>query len=528
MTTGYASAKISAYAIIAGIGVDVSMVERKFAVNTIPSLSLLLAPGRQAKTLLVSTAHAILDKLTYQVPIEVYLTYKTVGKSGPALMPDGEYLFFKGYVTGLGYRRLFNQVGIAVEATHWLASLNFSSMLCEHLNPSVPWMLSFPAMFGTPLGGNAMFPALGLNAKSFKDVETDLWGKVILPWFKAIASGNHMKFVAPNPGGIKVFGGIDLSTGEVLAALNKFTGGPLPMKLGGELMEQPIAQAILFDIGYTSTSPANGYQSTAYITFWEKLIVSLAGEYMFSCIPFIDHAKIVPFIPGLRNFYDPYGMNCTIRAMDITAADRTDMKPRPLRGVGIAGSPGSMVGLMTPEAQGQLVIGGVTDTKTAGLIVIKPAPRWISNLLVPKLALDGIGCAFVPNPGVPQNFPDPKDLIKGSGTLLDSLARAYYVNEVLKNRNGFISGPLRFDVCPGSTIKYEAPSGKWTAGAEPLGTYLYASVIEVADLVDAGNTQAGTTYKLHHIRNTMENSSDITSIAQHPLYNYTWVGESLQ
>jgi hypothetical protein len=108
---------------------------------------------------------------------------------------------------------------------------------------------------------------------------------------------------------------------------------------------------------------------------------------------------------------------------------------------------------------------------------------------------------------------------------LDNLAHALYVSEVLRHRTGSLYGPLRFDVAPGSTVKFEAPMGAYTLGVQTTGQPFFATVTGVSYLLDAVNSQAGVGYQLAHIRSDKENELDATSTASHPLYTANWYGD---
>ena len=107
------------------------------------------------------------------------------------------------------------------------------------------------------------------------------------------------------------------------------------------------------------------------------------------------------------------------------------------------------------------------------------------------------------------------------------MAQALYANEILKGRIGQVSGALRFDICPGSTIKVEGVSDRFLPGDDPIGEDRYATVLRVTYYFDAENPRTGTAFNLAHIRNEKENEAEDTSVKRHPLYTRVWKGDKL-
>jgi hypothetical protein len=433
---------------------------------------------------------------------------------------------------------MHNQLGLSIELNHWLSALGYSSMLGENIHPRNPADLLFPAVAnnlvanaaGSLFGEDAIFALQRPGA-----IASDLWGNVLLPWFRAFAAANHLEFSPV----AQQLGVID-KTGEIAAALSLFDGGPLPMVIGGNAQSQ-IEEAIYKDIGISTMSNTSGpgrYIDMANMTFWDKLVGDLATSYLFSVIPYPNKAKVVPFIPGLRAFWDPTASNCTILARDIVGIERADILPRPIRAVGITTSFGSPTGSFAEGQPASTLLGGIYDSGVPGMVIIKPPPSWLAQC--PLSAFTGITLgiggkgranAFA-DPGVGDDpavakprAHKPAKFVQDSKPILDYLAHALYATEILKNRTASIICPLRFDICPGTTIRFETPSGILFNGSDIGGLFYYATVIEVSYTIDAANQQGLTIYRLAHIRNEGENQSNSTSVAGHPLYSTIWPGD---
>ena len=522
--TGFNSSNVQMWATIGNVTVDVVLCHTKYAPNTIPTATLLLPPGTNVTNPIVGNpAPGILNQVV-QSPIRVFVNYRTIAESGPSLNPDGEYTLFWGWVTSAGYRRVFNHFGLVIECTHWLSALNFSSIFSEGLAPSSPFQFLFPATVTSTLGGSFLFAQNILSDTDPSAITKDFWGSYLLPWFQALVTRNILKI---GDTGNKV-GQID-NTGCMSTALSMFQGGPLPMNLSSVANGPAILTAIQTDLGAISTqtnTPIFAVMSNS--TLWDTIVGHLAPRYLFSIIPYPTRAKVVPFTPGLRTFWDPSNVGCTIWQRDTVAVDRTNNLPRPIRAVALTTGVGSTAGCNIGDTNNQIA-GGLfpaDPSQLPGMVIVRNAPRWLCEVPTNRLMgfPQGLNSGSTSNalgPNLGSSGSSTNSVMQQSQDLLDKFAHLLYITEVLRNRTGKIAGPLRFDICPGSTICFESPPG--TFGAQ--GPLMYATVVEVAHFLDAPNRQVNTTFTLDHIRSSQENSSDLTSIAQHPLYNATWPGD---
>jgi hypothetical protein len=534
MTAHQAIAKVQLYATIDGVLVDVSMFKCDYAMNSIPTGTLMLATGWDIKTGAASNAHGLLANINSQTPVEVYLSYRTLGAtSNYVLQPDGDYLMFRGWVSGCGYRRMHNQFGLAIDVVHWLSALGFSSMLGEGIHPGNPFNLSFPAstsitgdpssfsLFGTDLGG--LFANIGSMA-------SDFWGNALLPWLYSIANIEHLKFTD-----LAVQVPID-SGGLVTWAFWQFRGAQLPLRTSG-IDGDYLGQAIAHHMASVSLSASSEYAAMANMTFWDKLVGDFASTYMFSIIPYPSMAKVVPFTPGLRDYWDPWGLGYTFPSSQSSSVSIQAIMPRTIRAVGLIAGNGSTSGVSRdPVTPSMHQIGGWYDSYQNGMISIRQAPAFLSELPGASQALwatgaqTGLKSNAFSHPGAGSDPPgtllrSPRQYVENNRGILDNLAHALYVSEVLRHRTGSLYGPLRFDVAPGSTVKFEAPMGAYTLGVQTTGQPFFATVTGVSYLLDAVNSQAGVGYQLAHIRSDKENELDATSTASHPLYTANWYGD---
>ena len=109
----------------------------------------------------------------------------------------------------------------------------------------------------------------------------------------------------------------------------------------------------------------------------------------------------------------------------------------------------------------------------------------------------------------------------------DAYAQVVYGNEIIKGRQGTITGPLRFDIGVGSIIEFELPEDYHTPSTTE-NKYFYGTVIRVSSILDANSMIASTTFTVAHIRTyAEETNTNGFMIDYHPIYENKWIGNRL-
>jgi hypothetical protein len=284
------------------------------------------------------------------------------------------------------------------------------------------------------------------------------------------------------------------------------------------------------ELSYTLHPSANVDAGLAEQTFWDKIVGQYAPTYMFRLVPYPTKAKVVPFIPGLRDNWDPNGEGVTFPGRDIEVQDMSCHLPRQLRAVGIFAGRGSIAGGVLPDstAADKLQLGGLymaQGVKT-GMVLMRQAPSflWDANLAYrfTDQAIKVRSNAFAhPHAGAAPTGPTTGDTKQDVSDVLNLVARAIYVNEILKDRWGDISTTLRFDVAPGSSVSMEGTAGAFGQAGETR----YAQVLRVGHQFDAQQQSCRSQFKLGYIHTEGEHSQDQFTIEGHPLYTTTWPGD---
>lgn len=537
MGTIFTSMQFKLWATIDKTEVELVQFSCVYEMNAIPRCSAMLPVGyRVLPPFTASSAHTVTNGIQVQIPLKVYCEVKFLGGQYPLSAPlPATYLIFDGYVTGVGYRRTYDGYTMNVEGTHWLSNLSYSSIMSETISPLAPTQFTFNARM-----------YLGANARGEKDqtsclpvtmvqtlstpgnVQTDLWGKVLQPWFIKLASTNRMNQRLLQLNDQDINPNNDTKRGEVVHTLRRFPGERLPFDTTRfEAGTSSISTMIGKELANVQNPRAMG-ERLARQTFWDKLVGELSPTYMFKIIPYASIARVVPFIPGLRAVWSPHGEDFTFKASDIEVQDSTCHLPRQLRALCVFGGVGLRANATGQPANklNNFRIGGAYVGGDTGMVVVREAPSFLFDTKLAHRFTGQItnlhGNAFNhPGAGAAPAGVKPDDIGKDALKMLDVVAHAWYVAEVLQNRYGDISTPLRFDVAPGSSVKIEGTSGAFMHDGEDR----YGQVVRVGYMFDAQQQQCRSQYRIANMHTGDEHMLDQFTTDTHPFYLTTWPGD---
>lgn len=510
---------------------DVVAVSASFALNTIPTATLLAAVGYNPLDGYKSaTIHRILPQIRQRQRVVVEIEV-TPGGGDTSKITAGKYKIFDGFLAGMGFQRSHNQFNYVLNLVHWLDDLNNSSMISGNWFPGVPDDYSVAATIENLNSG----PGQNITAEpavysaNFSDdkLREDLWVKSIKPTFETIANGPQ--WPASDRDALK--------NDAALKALARMPGTapnytPLKFDTGANLQEA-IAKY------FTSTIK----DSSGQTSFWGKLISDYCQQFLFAISPAVDWALPIPFCSGLRwrrggkeiaiKDYSYANFNCNMAQIiesvnilyPLTTQNGNDFR--------LAAPPPPRVAYYKPAAQypPQSEI-DKNDERKRGMRLFKSPPVWFAQL---SLAAEGGLLSAIdarqttqPAPAAAGNAPPTgPQAIQSNVRVIEKFAQQWFINEVLQQRYGEISGPLRFDIAPGSIVKIELPaSDPNNAAAE----YVVASVMGVSYVINAEKATAGTTFTLAHTKTKAENDDTSTDFVTNepPLYpKSVWLGGPL-
>jgi len=519
---------------------DIVAFSATFALNSIPVGTLVVAAGYDVYGRGPATIHSALKVLKPRDKVKVTLTVRS-NDGDTQLMPSGTGVIFDGYYMGPGYQRSPTSVSYTLQLVHWLDDLNCSSMINGNWHPGVPHDLAQAANADVALMRGGSNWAGTTNAVPIvdstnsiitkKNMEDDLWGAVLKPMFKEIATFSHPREQTYARDNNPLTAG---NNAAALLALERMPGiAPKPATLP-MFMDAVNAQAIAD--GANQGISAIAKDGMAYSSFWSKLIGEYAASFLFAVSPCPEFANVIPFFGGLRNFwkeidgreysYANFNSNVAhlIESIEIRYSQKSTSGWAGLGGRSPATSYYFPWGRFPQE-----------NTDLRGQIIIKDPPGWLANaiprsMLAPLTTGLGrcLGCTCSAGGGpeeTPAGVLRPADAEKNiaDSTIVDKVCEHWYKTEILSQRYGELSGKLRFDIAPGSIVKIKQPD--LSTDSEVVQ---YAAVTHVSFMVNAQQHTAGTSFTLLNLRTELENNNDLFTSQVPPLYpKSTWVGGPL-
>ena len=514
---------------------DVVAVSATFGVNSIPTASVQVATGAEARTGDKATIHTAFPSFQPRMPAKIRLTVKNTYGANPGLS-DGTYVIFDGYYAGCGYQRSVSNAVFTINLIHWIDDLNCSCMLNGNWFQGAPHDMAQAACQFTlaPGGSGIIAPIVDLargGLFSNGNVTTNFWAKSLKPLLEKIA----LDMPHPNAQtGTLAGGGGGGDSGDNAAAADalKRMYGELPLNLGGL---DPVVQWYSFNNGISHML----ISGIAYSSFWSKLVGELGASFMFGVSPSADIATVFPYFGGFRTPWK------TITAGEYNYANFSTNTATLIESVDI---------FYSSQASSNYDIGGETVTpmiyyrpwgrfpqdgagkNMRGHILVRDPPGWLANpvahsTMAPPTIFDPGIDTLAPQQGnaAPANgalrAPEAEQNVK-DGRILDLYAEHWYKSALLSQRQGELSGILRFDIAPGSTVLIEAPTDREGTG-DPIHVNLYGLVTQVSYVINAEQHVAGTSLSLISLRTEEENQNDLLTSDPPPLYTKGWPGGPL-
>jgi hypothetical protein len=513
-------------------GGDIVSISATFALNTIPTATLVLATGYNAATLKPATIHTIKDQLRPRDKVTVYVRVIAGAAGDAAKVKPGKYKIFDGYLAGIGYQRSHNHANYVLHLIHWLDDLNNSTAVCGDWLPGAPADYARAALVTAAGRTSALGPApsISRDLASARNLREDLWEKTIKPICYEVAgfAGDlSQKIVRAKTHNEAARKALDRMPGN---------GGPdgkvnyyKPLKF-----RAPNSGAFNIDNSLANYFRAVFADSTSQNSFWAKIITSMAAEFMFAISPAVDWALPIPFCAGVR--WKPGAP--VIEASDYSYANFTTNMAQMIEAVHIVYTVGSYANVKFENGQRTQdppnsyfypyaswpKIAESAATPYDGLKLFKTPPGWLSHAAAAGLSawssVQGAGQTATPaaasNKRAAKVTPTPA-AYKAATNITSDFAKHWYLTEVLQQRVGELSGPVRFDIAPGSIVKIIAPdSDRITATANE---HVIASVISVSYVINSERATAGTSFTIAHTKTPAEaDTKSNYSTGKPPLY----------
>ena len=517
--TSFSNNLVSAWAVIDSTKeVQVLYARFDYVLNAIPTGIISLALGFALKDQTDAAANSMWDTLRVRIPVQVYVTL-TADKA-----QDQTYCIFDGYVAGVSAERGTARAGLTLSLLGWLDDLRTTSAMSQLFSPSTPGSFISPASFKMSDGSLiANIDQAGLNY--FQKIQTDLWDACKSAFIditnKAIITGAGVQIAGGGGKQKAVYNG---NKGAQYALKNLFTGKLTTT----DANDVGIAQAMGLQMGHIIFGSEGGP------TIWSKLI-TLASVFDFAIAPQVSKAAIIVYHP----FVQAKQINKSLLASEVSDLTTDEQVQYSIRGFALVGnSSGKMTSgfdkkqrSSKPDTWANLE--GVYESPLPGIWEIRPAPAWISagnhgsDWTSATTGLNGEGVAGLGVQPVAKAGPGGNASVMAEKTALiakgigDRVAKACWLRAVYAARRVRVSGKLRFDVCPGSSVAVDFP-GNSVSGVQ--SHKFYGSVDRVNIELDAGSATVRTVFDLSCVRGP---SDDQYAVKEHPLYSGKFLDDAL-
>jgi len=527
------------------VELPMSQFSMTYGLNAIPNASALIAMGYNVRTLERSRIYDEIQNIKQMAPVVVRVTgelgdWSPRGDGGVRIQwPTADSIIFTGYVSGISYRRSMGGINLVLNMVNQLVDLAMSSGGSADVVPGAPHDLMLP-LYADGAGGK---PA-GTSASKFieelpDDLSTD-FSRGLLKALHYVSQDNQLQTHqawcdgaagTDNPASeqranqraaqaIRGFGfwnGIESYTQDP-AESNYVKPYPLQIHSTGR---QHVAQRI-------GNKIAASFASTS---MWGLLVGSLLPEFGVGIVPTAQTAFIAPILPMSRQ------ANALV---ELGPNDQADfnfkaLSQRPLYGVGVMGNYQTAV-LAKGESDNKQCVGATFVAKADdasrfndGMWMFVPAPDWMDDWTnFDPQALDGepAAAAMLSNPShdaaglaQPAVQRNPDDEVNDWNNVMERYAQMIYAANALRGREGTIVSKLRFDICPGTTIRVKSNTDRNSDGVSELAVDLLGLVAQVTVNINAESATASTTLKLTNLRTDVENLSDRFSLESHPFFD---------
>jgi len=529
---GWAEYKVAAKLVVDGIEFECVKANVAYQLNTIPYAMFMVAVGRGQRRLKAAMIH----KKTFKTQVEISLFVSIVpmssgGEPAADILPTN-FRLFQGYLTGISWNKSRQHEHAILHARHWLLDMDYSSALSDMSHPTNPSQFSYKAAHDIPGAGGASWHAQTQEGfVTAATIKSDFWKDGLFPWLEALTQEDLINNVDMSWLGTTHN---NATAAKALARFSSSAGNYVPLKMNTHDADiVSLADAVWNDV------ESESFDSLVNTTLWGKLAGDFASRYMFAIVPRVEDALVVPFVPGLREIWNPNKQLATILAKDYALMGANVQLMRLLKAVGIFSGLNSTTGVDNGEPGEDpisLGIGGLYPAKNIenGMLMLKQGPRWLSNIIAADRYSAGsagagvniIGTAMHPGVGDDNGPPKPKDLKIKSKDIMDAFAKALYVYEQLRLRQLELSGKFRLDIAPGSTVSIEVAGDRFIE-KDVLTKTLVGDVTRVTYMIDSETPRIATDFNLSHIRTVQENENPDFSMDAPPFYENGWPGTKL-
>lgn len=520
---------------VAGTRLPVASFSMNYALNSIPTATAAIPLGRDARTGKPSAVYDVAKDLKQMAPVVVKLS-GSLGDWSPAginaskqQFPAGEYVIFTGYVSGVSYRRSNGSISLIINFVNTLIDLALSSCGSRDAVPGAPHDLMLP-IFYQASGAKKFIDAASRFTSELPTAMNSDMSTALLSVLKKISQDNLLQATAAwcdstpppelrnnllaNTRALQALDGVLEWKG--FANLTAAAGVP------GYVTKYPLEVDLNAKTSLAKSLGNRLNASFAGTSMWHALIGSLIPDIGLSVVPLTDSALLVPAFEMSKE------AGAVIWTSDVADMQLAVRSQRPLFGVGVMHE--QHMGTL-PAQEKQCVGGSYTaslDGVVDGMWLFVPAPDWLSawdsidsnaingngsvNNLMTQVVNTTVGSD---NRAVQENAEVD---VANWNDVSNKYAQMIYAANALQGREGTLTGKLRFDIAPGSTVVIKANAAMKTAGIDDLATDIYGFVNRVTVSISAQDSSATTSFNLANLRTAEENELSRFSMLSHPFY----------
>lgn len=524
--------------------IPVAQLSMTYGLNAIPVAHATVALGRQARTGLESPVYKQIAQIKQMTEVEIILVGSlgdfTAGATGaphtqfPTVKPEAPAVLFMGYVSGLSYRRSAGRVTLVINMVHKLFDLSTSSAGSKDVVPGAPHDFMLPIVSEGPGADNIADPATkfmpmltGGGGDDATSMNED-FSNSLLSCIEYIAKND---FLQTHNADLWCGGDSQkeyYETNEQILQLLEDPGEPHEWQGIATFSKSKYMGKYTVNYGLQVNSLAQDKaalaiasqlaSSLAPSSMWASLISTILPEFGCGIIPMAKGAILAPILPMASQH------QIVISPGDYADFNLTTSSQRPLFGVGVLGN--FVLGTVNPDnpkmcVGASFVARANNKAKFAdGMWLFVPAPRWLDGLsdFDPEA---GKGDAAVNKVMSKESHTtvggekiaverDPSEDVEKFNKELGKYAQMMYASQALRGREGTLTGKLRFDIAPATTIKIQAKGDELSEGIDTLATDMYAFVAKVTITINAEQASAATTLELTNLRTAEENAAEAT------------------
>lgn len=532
--------------LVDGIELPAAQISITYAFNAIPTASVQIALGRDARTGIDSAIYSRVSNIKQMAEAEIVVIgalgdFTASGTGGVRKQfPSGAnaflegYVIFTGYVDGLTYRRSAGRVTMIINLVNRLFDLATSSGGSKDIVPGAPHSFVQAALAEGPGGTYFTTAADKFSATLPTEIQND-FSKAIFDALKYIAENNQLQTHNPDlwcGTGLTVAAGFDGENNRALNAINQFGNWEGIATCSDSDYMAPYASAcplLLHSNGYGLVAKIISDQigmSLASTSMWGMLIHSVLPSFGAGIIPMARGAILAPILPMARQH------QATILPEDYADFNLSAKSQRPLYGVGVMAN--YVMGTMTDNDPKQCVgasfVASASDGTPIndGMWLFVKAPAWLEDFTnFDPAAADGDAAVLkmLSDESHDALGADNLAVNRDIGSEIDdwnSAMRKYaqmiYATQALRGREGTLVGKLRFDIAPGTTVKIAAKGSQLAEGTDTLAADMFGLVNQVTISINAEQASAVTSFELTNLRTAEENGSDRFSLEEHPFF----------